>query len=367
MPKYLLVFVTLLIFFISQCPPVKAQLHEVYVKGKITLQNHQQKEGYIQRDNLESMNYCIYFKETENQKKPVKYDTLSLSGYTLESGEVFDRLRFELSQNADSISVLGSLMLKGKASLYEAFYKSTQFFIVYNAGSTYALQDDKLETGATEITPHYFKDYLKMALEDRFSVEISKMSFDEESIVSIVSQYNKSQSSYNNPIIAKQSKISFLILDIGIASWQAGEKEIFAQAIYRMYVPKYSKSTSINTGISYFKNNYSNRYPGIFYSYLVNYSRSLISIPFQVQQNILNKNIRPYFFSGLNFSYINETNDHDLAIYEKGFQKTYGIALLYGAGIEADIYKGLRAKIEYRYENYIHPVSIGVGYDFSKK
>ncbi len=365
MPKYLLVCTTLLTCLLLQCHRVKAQLSDVYVKGKITLQNNLQKEGFIKRDELENMSQLIYFKETEKQKKPVKYDTVTLMGYTLETGEVFERLRYQPTLHAKSRCVFGSLMLRGKASLYEIISKGSLIYIISNDDATYVLQDDELENGATTITQHYFKDYFKMALRDSFSSKINDIRFVEKSIVNIVTEYNKSQSyAYNDkPIIAPIKNVGFLLFNIGVGGWKGEKREIYFQGIYRLYAPKYSKSTCLNTGICY----YDFRYSETIIGYKVNYRNNLISIPFQLQQNFLNKSIRPYIFMGANCSYFKGTNDQNLDIYNKGFQRNFGFGLIFGGGIEADFSNGFMAKLEARNEVYNHPLSVAIGYHFLKK
>jgi hypothetical protein len=363
MPKYLLSSIAIIIVFFFNCITANAQLQDEYVKGKITLQNNQQKEGYIKRESLEKMNCFIYFKETENQKDPVKYDTLLLTGFTMQTGEVFERIKLEITPNADSIYFFGSLLLKGKASVYEIMYKEAQFYIVSNGGTNYPLQEDVLEINATAMTPHYFRNYLTKAIGDSFNARISRMDFNEKSILSIVSEYNKSQSSNNKLIEIKKSNVSFLILNVGIGKGADNKSETYAQGIFRFYAPRYSKSTSLNTGISYYEYNYTENFNLGFYSYLISYHRRLVSVPLQVQQNLLNKNIRPYLIAGLSLFYMDKTYN----FFSDGLQKNYGIGLIYGVGVEANIYKGLMAKIEARYELYRHPLSIAIGYNFSKK
>jgi len=355
MPKHLLGCIAIIIVFYFNCKTANAQLQDEYVKGKITLTNNQQKEGYIKRESLEKMNCFIYFKETENQKDPMKYDTLSITGFTMQTGEIFERIIFEPNPKLKNRSFFGSLLLRGKASVYEVVYNGAQLYIVSNEGTNYPLQDDVLEINATAITPHYFRNYLTKAIGDSFNAKISRMNFNEGSILQIVSEYNTSKSSFSIPTLVKKSNVSFLILNVGMGRGTGDKKETYVQGIYRVYFPKYSKSTSINTGISYFKYRLSESYNGK----VTNYSPSLISIPLQVQQNLLNKNIRPYLFAGLNLCYLKDASAPNFYI--------YGIGLIYAAGIEADIYKGVMAKIEARYELYRHPLSIAIGYNFSKK
>ena len=124
----------------------------------------------------------------------------------------------------------------------------------------------------------------------------------------------------------------------------------------RKYYPKISNSTSLNFGVSYF--NYKIEEQN------ATNTASLLSIPLQIQQNLFNKNIRPYIFAGLSLNYLIANDNNGNSILEKGFQKTYGINLLYGVGIEIDIFKGFYLKSEYRNEAYSHPILFGIGYVF---
>lgn len=144
------------------------------------------------------------------------------------------------------------------------------------------------------------------------------------------------------------------------------ENEYYIQAVYRTYFPKLSRSTSINIGLNYFRHRYSEMNASFPYD-KINYTSNLISLPLQVQQNILNKNIRPYFFAGVNASILKIVDENGNSQIQKGFQKSFGVGILYGAGIEVDIYKGLMVKSEYRYENYSHLILLGIGYIFSKQ
>ena len=141
------------------------------------------------------------------------------------------------------------------------------------------------------------------------------------------------------------------------------EKEISFQAIYRSYFPKISRSTSLNGGLNYFNYHYLDVNK---YGYQKNFINTLISLPLQIQQNLLNKNIRPYVFAGLNLSYVKLVDDKGVTQLDKGLQRNIGVGMLYGAGIEADIFKGIMLKSEYRYENLPHLIMVGIGYNFSR-
>ena len=72
----------------------------------------------------------------------------------------------------------------------------------------------------------------------------------------------------------------------------------------------------------------------------------------------------PYFFAGLSLNYVQIKDDNNNSLLTEGLQKTYGINLLYGAGIEIEVFKGIYLKSEYRDEGYSHPIVFGIGYIF---
>ena len=194
---------------------------------------------------------------------------------------------------------------------------------------------------------------------------MEKISFNEKDFRSIITQYNKS-SGYENKIITDKTKpIHFIIASAGGMIKNNDENEIFFQLNYRTYFPSVSRSTSLNIGLNYFIYKYAETGNSLNRNKIF-YTSTLISLPLQIQKNILNKNIRPYAFAGLSVNYSKVTDDKNNAQIQSGFQKNFGIGLLYGAGIEVDIYKGLMLKSEYRYEIFSHLILFGIGYHFSK-
>jgi opacity protein-like surface antigen len=85
-----------------------------------------------------------------------------------------------------------------------------------------------------------------------------------------------------------------------------------------------------------------------------------------LQQNLFNKSFRPYVSAGLDLSYFKYTNNKGISQIGKGVQNNFGVGFLYSAGIEADLYKGLMLRGEYRYEVFSHLLMLGIAYNFSK-
>jgi hypothetical protein len=360
------------ILLLSFTAIVNAQLKDNFIKGTIVLQNDQKLEGWIKNDVTSALNYKIHFKETPETKNIIAYDTSQINSVTLENGEIYKLIRYKSHYNADSVYVLGKLLIKGKASLYKITYNSDDIFVVTNNGKNYALQNDKVDPGttSTETTLFFYKDYLAKALSD-FPSEFEKInnsSFSDQNIIRIISDYNRSMNSENTLVVTKSKSTHFIIAGVGGMVKSSTDNEAYVQAIYRTYLPRISKSTSINVGLNYFSNHYGyNPNPSYIYSKERKYSRTLLSLPLQIQQNLLNKFLRPYVTAGFDVSYYDIKNQEGVSILQHGVQSNFGLGILYAVGIEADIFKGLMLKGEYRDEVFSHLAMVGIGYNFSKK
>ncbi len=120
----------------------------------------------------------------------------------------------------------------------------------------------------------------------------------------MISDYNNSLGSENKITIVKKKLTHFIIASAGGMIKNSDEHEIYFQGIYRTYFPKISRSTSLNIGINYFNYKHSEITGNYYYSAMRSYKSTLISLPVQIQENFLNKNIRPYAFAGFNLSYL---------------------------------------------------------------
>lgn len=362
-------FLFLMVFIISGS--AHAQLKDSYIKGRIELKNGQFINGYIKDNEMAQVNFEIYFKDNPEDKKEEMYDTSRIKSYSLEDGEIYDLVFFRGEYMTHEISVLGKLIVRGKASLYKIHYNSDIIYIVTNGNNSYVLQKDKMDKSqmSTELTYYYFKARLLQAVSgSTISKEkIENISFNEKEFIGVIKEYNSFSRSENQIISVKKNPVHFIIASVGGMYKNRDRNEFYFQGIFRTYFPKISRSTSLNTGISYF--NYKNlikrgQWP---WNEVIEKTYSLITVPFQLQQNILNKRITPYVFVGANISYLKVTDQSGTSQIDKGLQNNFGVALLYGAGIEADIYKGIMLKTEYRDENFAHLVLVGVGYNFSMR
>lgn len=355
----------ILVIVLSHVQPAFSQLKDKFIKATILLQNGKIIEGFIHDDQIAVMNYNISFKAAETENKLTIYDTSNAKNITLENGEIYELIHYKGNFMTSEVSVLAKLIVRGKASLYQAFYKDDEIYIITNNGMSYPLQNDKLEQGASELTLYNYKLFLNNALFDApvSKSKIENASFRDKDFISLVTDYNKAVNAENKIITSKRKPVHYIIASAGGMIRSSEEKEVSLQGIYRRYLPTLSHSASLNIGINYF--NY--HYRGLNkYNISKNLINTLISLPVQIQQNFLNKNVRPYAFAGFNFSYVKQVDDKGVTQLDKGLQQSIGVGMLYGTGIEADIYKGVMLKSEYRYENFAHLIMAGIGYNFSK-
>ena len=339
----------------------KAQLKDTFEKGIIITNENVKMDGYIKTNDLSHLSTEISFKLTEEDVKYINYNTTQIKSFQTETGKIFDLLAIKINNNSKEIAVFASLILKGQTSLYKTIYKSTTFYIVVTKDENYVLQNDEIITGETNIKKYNYEGVLNIATEGFLVNNYQKIAFNELDFIKIISEFNTSKGYKSNKVTYDEKNIHYYLVSIG-GGVKKDESEIFFQAMYRVYFPKISRSTSLNLGLNYFNYQFSESS----YGTTSLYKKSLISIPFQFQQNILNKNIRPYIFAGFSLSYLKSIDDKNNSLIEDGFQKNFGIGFLYGAGLEIDIYKRFMLKSEIRNEIYNHLILFGIGYNFSK-
>ncbi len=336
-----------------------AQLNDAFEKGTITTIENEKKEGYIKTDDLSHLSSEVCFKSTENEAKYNCYNTSQIKSFQTETGKTYDMLSIKINDGSIEIAVFANLILLGETSLYKTVYDAKTFYIVVREDKNYVLQNDEIVFN--EVRKYNYEGLLNVATEGFFMRNFSEIAFTEKDFIKVITQYNASKGNKSKVLTYKEKNIRYSILTIG-GGGRKNESEFFLQANYRLFNPKISKSTSLNFGLNYYKYQFrevsGNKIDG--------FKQSLISFPLQLQQNILNKSIRPYIFAGLNLSYLKVVDNNNNSLIQNGIQSNFGIGSLFGLGIEIDIYKGIMLKSESRYEVFSHLTLFGVSYNFSK-
>ncbi len=337
-----------------------AQLQESYEKGSVILNSGEQVEGFIKIEEQSKLSTEVCFKRIEADEDCTVYTSAEIKSFQTNSGKYFDLLTLQMDKNKRELRVFANLILKGEASLYKSTYKSNEFFVVRVNSQNYVLQKDLLVSGETEERKYNFRGVLNVATAG-YTNSSENIQYTENNFISVLTKYNASKGSESKLVAYKEKKINYILLNIG-GGFGKSESEFFIQAMYRTYYPKISRSSSVSIGLNYYKYHYSELYNERSYQF----TKTLTTIPVQVQQNIFNKRIRPYVFGGLNLSYLKIVDSERNSLLKDRLQNNFGIGLLYGAGIEMDIYKGLMLKSEYRNEIFQHLFLFGIGYNFSK-
>ncbi len=345
---------------------LNAQLKEFYEKGHITTKNGEIKQGYIRNDDFKHKIAEVCFKLSLTDEKCRLYDTSEIVSFKTENGEVYDLIETKLDNGATPLTLFAKKILNAKTALYKGLHEESIFYIISKNDKNYILQNDKFISGQTEVKRYNYIGILNLVT-DNFPIKTNTtIQYKEQVFIDILSKYNTSKGDDFEVIKTKEEPVRFYILSAGIGIGNSSESEYFAQFTNRIYFPKFSKNTSLNIGLNYY--NYKFIIPrAVSLGSDFEAIQSLISVPFQLQHNFANKNIRPYVFMGMNVSYLSFNDDEGNSLLEdRGFQSEFGLSFLYGAGIEIDIYKGLMLKSEYRHETFTHLVLFGLGYNFSK-
>lgn len=340
----------------------KAQLKDTFEKGIIITNENVKLDGFIKANDLSHLSSEICFKINVNDKNCVSYNTSQIKSFQTETGKSFELFTIKINNNSTEVSVFANLIVKGETSLYKSIWKSSIFYIVVTKDKSYVLQDDELISGETAIRKYYFQRVLNIATEGFMTNRYPNISFDEKVFIKIIREYNDSKGQESTELTYNEENVHYFIVELG-GGLKKSESEFFFQTKYRLYYPKISRSTSLNIGLNYFNYSFSassnNRND-------IDYKQSLLSIPLQFQQNLLNKNVRPYLFAGLSLCYLDVKDDNNNSLIDSGLQNKFGIGLLYGTGIEIDLTSNIILKSELRNELFDHLLLFGIGYNFSR-
>jgi len=353
--RFIILF--LLIFEVAFC-----QMREEFEKGSITLVSGEQIEGFLKSTDFKAYANTVCFKKQLVDRECNTYDYSQVKYFQTESGKKFEILAFNLTSNNQKITLFANQILLGKVSLYKSYYNRSEIYLIKREDqSLVVLQNDYLSPGDHKMTRFFYERNLNMATNGYLFNNFTKFYFKESFFLEVIKGFNDAESSESVMFSYKEKNSSFNLLTIGFG-FKNNYQEYFFQAMRRVYYPKFSRSTSLNFGLSYYyaiqKNDFN------FVTNKNEITTRFFSIPIYIQQNILNKNIRPYVFAGLNLSYLSEMDADGNELIKKGFQNNYGIGYGLGFGLEVDIYEGFFMKGEYRDETYQHPILLGIGYLF---
>ncbi|TZF82644.1 PorT family protein [Pedobacter sp. BS3] len=354
-----------LFFTVLSIHQVAGQLKDNYIKSSILLKDNRVISGYIRQDELEKIRLGIYYKMLPTDNQRTFYHCTDLQQVSLENGRIYETVHCIIPVRTDSltndtVSILASLLLKGKASLYETSYKGKDAYILVTNGQSHWLQDDEIIDG--QLVRYHYQNILFSVLRHESITEndAERTSFNDKDLLRLVTRYNEAYHSPGKLIQADHRSINYIIAGLGGMYLRDTRNEFYLQAVYRSYFPGNSKSTSLNIGLSYYRDVRKTDIDG--YANDVILTRNLLTVPIFVQQNLLNRSVRPNIQAGLNLSHITENDNNNISFTQHGLQRNYGVGFLLGAGIEVDVLKHLLLKADYKYENFAHLALAGIAY-----
>ncbi len=356
-------FILFVFNFVSQTS--FCQITENFEKGSYTDFSNQITEGFIKTEAFQVLTESICFKKQLTDKACEPLDTSKIKVFQTENGKYFELLTFKVDNGTKEITAFAHLIVEGETMLYKSFYNALEVYIVKNKNTekTFVLQKDKFNSGDLEVTRNFFERNLNIATEGFAAIHYQNIIFREKQFVEIINAYNLSKGFTSKVLTYKEKKSRFVILTAGAGTYQ-NDNEFFIKAMQRTYYPKISRSTSLNVGLSYYQYIENNDFSFNSSNYKI--TTQLVSVPVQIQQNILNKGLRPYLFIGLNLSYITKKDALGRELIKKGIQNNYGIGYMYGGGVEVDITKRFFLKSEFRQESFQHALLFGISFFFER-
>ena len=343
---------------------VNAQLHEEYVKGSLLFKDGRKETALILNEETGKLNYSVSVKDSSHKKSRKNYAAAEIAELVLDNGKQFKQITFTPHKTEDTLTVLGRLLVTGRINLYKVYYKELMILIAIKENEIFPLQKDEFTSLDIEVKKHFYNSFLISAVRDapeEFKEKAAKIDFDEKDISRFIFDYNKLYSNPAEQIKIKNENKKFWIGGLAFNKTKNTAYAFWGFVNYRLYFTDFSRSTSFNTGFHFYNYQYKANYT---LTQTAVFTRSIASIPVFVQQNLLNKSIRPYLFGGFNFSYVHTKADKPNFEEQRGFQKNYGFHLLGGAGMELNILPHLMLKADYRFENYTHGLMGGVAVVF---
>ncbi len=351
----------LTIAFIFHSSILSAQLHDQYLKGSILFADGRKITVLLLNEETGELNYSVSIKDSSHKKNRKTYSASEVLSVDFDNGKKFRQIKFAPHGSADTITVLGRLIVTGRIQLFQVYQKNEEILVAVKDGEIFPMQEDEFNSNDTEINKHHYISYLLSALKDApdpIREKAIKTDFDEKDISRLILDYNKLFDSPAQIVKKEPENKRFWIAGASFKKTKECPYGIWGFINYRLYVTDFSRSTSFNIGVHYY--NYQFKTPYYTSYSFVTSTRNIVSLPVFVQQNLLNKKVRPYLFAGFNISYINSKADKPGYEDVNGFQRSYGFNILGGAGMEWNLLPNLMVKADYRYENVLHGFMGGV-------
>lgn len=363
MNKFSRIFLAIVMLFSL---PLAAQLKKTFLKATLSLADGSKKDGFVQLQDLATMNKGVEFKESLETPAFTHYDTTQVIGLKTEDGDVFERIKVQLYDPYTEILSIAKVLSNGKASLYKIQVGLDVLYIVKTNEKQFVLQDDKIGQGqgSVESSTFNFRNVMFAALAGAgmSEAEAERLDFSEDQFLSMVNKYNRAMGGESTLKSVKPKNVAFVIPSAGFMAY-GGKTEYYGRINFRLFTPKISTGTSFNTGVHFIQQKFTTVYVYGTIEIASHYTRTVKSIPVYIQQNLLSGSFRPYVFGGMNISYVTLRADPKNPVLINGGEVTdKGVGFVGGAGFELTLVKGLMIRGEFLHENFTHLVMGGIAY-----
>lgn len=297
------------------------------------------------------------------------YSPTQVKAFQYDTVHVYRAVTFTNTlNNSAPQTAFARLLVSGECELY-SLVDGDLFFLVRKDSIVHFLFDDDIHN--TQVIRGNFRNQLNFFAVGCESIRrgIESISYNEESLIRYFRNLNACLSpNQSNAVFYQKPKAHWgFYAYAGGFAWSGKNYEYTGEARLRITVPQLNRGLSFNFGIRYDNTNRRVTDPQKYYfgpvKGMVNYKQ--ISIPLTLQYNFTQGIVQPFTFVGMSLL---RTNISSSEIYLPDiwevYDESYNVALFGGVGVEATLTSFLLARLEWRYEQFLHFPTIGVSVRF---
>jgi outer membrane protein W len=280
---------------------------------------------------------------------------------------IYRSLRF--TNNAeDSILELAfvKLLVHGEYDLYAYVKSDRRYYILQKDSSRYFLYDRvSKNSGQIDLEGNYYNYLHFISVNcDKLSNLYDRVGFNDQDMSAFVFKVDNcltmgtASSFYQKP----KTKMQPIIFVGGFPA--PGMSQLTANFSIRLTLPRIDKKTSLNLGLYYSTTTIQTSERSDYYNlYTLASHYQVFSVPVTFQYNFTSNRLQPYFYAGLSGAYLHKTAN-SLTTDIPSLDTRFGVALVAGIGIEAELTSRLFIKADWRYEMIMQYPAIGLAYQF---
>ena len=322
---------------------------------------------YLQEELKEALLLHVKYKQEPASTAVVTAAPEDIRGFGYNKGNVYKAISFA-GLETDSTQVrtyFGNLLVKGNYSLYSLNKGEINYYVVQDETQSYFLSNTTYTvTGEINKEGNYlFQLNILANTCDKGLKNIDQVAYNDRQLSQFIINLNRciepakqSESFYHKT----KTTSDFIVFAGALPLEKTGQYT--AEAIWRIHYPQISRNFSVNIGF-HFSNTikFSNdlTYYNIPSSTTTRYE--IMEVPMTMQYNLTHGIIQPYLGLGLSVAYYDE---HSFSFAGNSDYNRVNLGVIFEAGIEARIYKGLMAKAAWRYEFILQYPAIGLAYKF---